>query len=581
MRPARWDETERTYEVGGATVLPDLVGVHAVARVGPPVEVSLEAVYFDTAGLDLARHDVTLRRRTGGEDAGWHLKLPQEGDTRTEVRHPLGRATRTVPEALLPPVRAWVRDRELVPIARISTRRLEYALLGGGGGTSSWPTSATTTCTPSDFTAACRSASGASGRWSCDDDAGEALLDAVEEALSGAGAARASSRSKLVRTLGDAAPVAPAHPSRKALARGSATQAAIAHLSSQVEALHVQDARLRAVAPGSVHKLRIAARRLRSALKTYGPVLDRELADRLTDELRWLGGSLGDARDAQVLRERLHQLVATQPVELVLGPVATRIDDELREAERMGMHQATGVLDGERYFRLLDALDAAVARPRPSPTQGMRRHVKSCRACCNGTPSGSAVRSRRSTGPRPPDRDLALHEARKKAKRLRYGAESTVPVLGKRAKRLAASVKKVQQALGTHQDTVMSRRVLREYGVRAHLSGENGFTFGRLHALEEARAGAARRDFEARGTRCPGRTCVAGDPRSRSSSPTFSASPSEVAARRVWLPRQDYRTGSCAAREERRWTPAQRARCVPSAAGRAPRTRSSSAGSAP
>ena len=89
------------------------------------------------------------------------------------------------------------------------------------------------------------------------------------------------------------------------------------------------------------------------------------------------------------------------------------------------------------------------------------------------------------------ERNVALHEARKKAKRLRYAAESAVPLLGKRAKRVAVSVKKVQQALGAHQDTVMSRRVLRDYGVRAHLSGENGFTFGRLHALEQARATSA------------------------------------------------------------------------------------------
>ena len=133
MSPAQWDETERKYEVEGATLLPPLIGVHSVARLSQPVELALEAVYFDTAGLDLARHDVTLRRRSGGEDAGWHLKLPQDGDTRTELREPLGRATRTVPKALLPSVRARVRDRELAPIARISTRRLQYALIGDDG----------------------------------------------------------------------------------------------------------------------------------------------------------------------------------------------------------------------------------------------------------------------------------------------------------------------------------------------------------------------------------------------------------------------------------------------------------------
>ena len=54
----------------------------------------------------------------------------------------------------------------------------------------------------------------------------------------------------------------------------------------------------------------------------------------------------------------------------------------------------------------------------------------------------------------------------------------------------------VQQALGEHQDTVMSRKFLREQGARMHLDGMNGFTLGRLHAIEEACAAAATEDFE-------------------------------------------------------------------------------------
>lgn len=98
------------------------------------------------------------------------------------------------------------------------------------------------------------------------------------------------------------------------------------------------------------------------------------------------------------------------------------------------------------------------------------------------------------------DRQLApvarVSTRRLKAKRLRYTAESTVPVLRRRARKLAASAKGVQGALGEHQDTVMSRQRLRDYGVRAHLNGENGFTFGRLHALEQMHAYAAERAFE-------------------------------------------------------------------------------------
>jgi CHAD domain-containing protein len=83
---------------------------------------------------------------------------------------------------------------------------------------------------------------------------------------------------------------------------------------------------------------------------------------------------------------------------------------------------------------------------------------------------------------------MALHDTRKAAKRLRYGAESATPVLGRRAKRLATRAKRVQELLGEHQDTVVARLTLRELGAQAYVANENGFTFGRLHALEQARA---------------------------------------------------------------------------------------------
>jgi CHAD domain-containing protein len=71
-------------------------------------------------------------------------------------------------------------------------------------------------------------------------------------------------------------------------------------------------------------------------------------------------------------------------------------------------------------------------------------------------------------------------------------------VLGAPATELAAAAEAIQDLLGEHQDTVVARQSLREIGVRAHLSGENGFTFGRLHSLEEARAAALVSDYPAR-----------------------------------------------------------------------------------
>ena len=52
----------------------------------------------------------------------------------------------------------------------------------------------------------------------------------------------------------------------------------------------------------------------------------------------------------------------------------------------------------------------------------------------------------------------------------------------------------MQDVLGRQQDTVVRRDTLRRLGVQAHLDGENAFTFGRLHALEQAAAESAERE---------------------------------------------------------------------------------------
>jgi CHAD domain-containing protein len=79
--------------------------------------------------------------------------------------------------------------------------------------------------------------------------------------------------------------------------------------------------------------------------------------------------------------------------------------------------------------------------------------------------------------------------------RLRYASEMAAPALGDPWRAVAERCEAVQDLLGEHQDTVVSRSTLRELGVQAHLSGENGFTFGRLHALEQVRAADAEREF--------------------------------------------------------------------------------------
>ncbi len=492
MTSAARDEIKRKYEVASSAVFPELDGRGGVTRVGQPAEHELEAVYFDTPGLDLARWGVTLRRRTGGEDAGWHLKVPGGRDTRAEFPIPLGRAVKTVPNRLLDPVRAIVRDRPVRPVAQISTRRREYSLLSEDG------TVAAVAC---DDRVHAQNLIDGSGpvewrEWEVElVDADRALLDSVERDLLGAGASPASAASKLHRTLGESVPsrVAPRALKGDGDSTGALLQALVAE---QVAELHAQDPRVRADEPGSVHRLRIAARRLRSVLTTYRQILEPGFPGPLREELRWLGLALSKARDAQVLGTRLDELVSGEPPELVLGPVAARIDTELQAAYRAGLDEGREALGSERYFRLLDSLDlAATALPLTAAADTpasdlvprlLRRDSKHLRCAVDAVHDAHGEQAR----------DLALHEARKKAKRLRYAAESAIPVFGGRAKTLAKSVKRMQDSLGLHQDSVVARQRLRELGVQAHLSSENGFTFGRLHALEERQALLAEEAFE-------------------------------------------------------------------------------------
>ena len=131
-------ETERKYEPArGGTAALDAVktmtGTAGVAAVSELPEQLLDAIYYDTADLRLIRAGITLRRRTGGEDAGWHLKLPAGADTRDEIRLPLTGADGPVPEELTALVRANTRGAALAPVVRIQTRRHVLRLLDGAG----------------------------------------------------------------------------------------------------------------------------------------------------------------------------------------------------------------------------------------------------------------------------------------------------------------------------------------------------------------------------------------------------------------------------------------------------------------
>jgi inorganic triphosphatase YgiF len=219
---SRYTETERKFDVVDSAVSPAVDGLTAVSRVERPASQSLEAVYYDTANHDLARHRITLRRRTGGTDAGWHLKLPAGPDSRTEVRAPLEEGTPAhpqVPDGLRDVVLAIVRERGLAPVARINPARSVVMLYGPDGSA------------VAEFCDDQVSASAVDGEeqqwreWELElaEGAGRELFEPLTRRLLDAGARPAGHGSKLARVLGseddsDQSPAALSDPVHRAVA---------------------------------------------------------------------------------------------------------------------------------------------------------------------------------------------------------------------------------------------------------------------------------------------------------------------------------------------------------------------------
>jgi CHAD domain-containing protein len=261
---------------------------------------------------------------------------------------------------------------------------------------------------------------------------------------------------------------------------------------AQVATMTSFDPLVRRGVPDSVHQMRIATRRLRSMLTSFGGVLRRDQTEALEAELRWLGDLLGSARDAEVIDAHLRRAMEELPQELVMGPVAARMRAHFAPVEAAARSAVLEALDSERYLALLTALDRLLDEPPLTPDAGRpaaevlppavsraRRRLRRRMRRARHTPAG-------------PDRDSALHEARKAAKHARYSAEAVSPAFGKPARRFAKRVKKVQTVLGDHHDGVVARASAADIGVQADLAGENAFTFGILYEKDACRA----RDLE-------------------------------------------------------------------------------------
>lgn len=495
-------ETERKYESARA-LSADLVAELAVAagaeQPPAPARFDLSAVYYDTADLRLARSRLTLRRRRGGSDEGWHLKLPAGPDARDEIRVPLGRY-RNPPAPLVALSRAAHRGATLQPVAELGTSRREWTLTDSADRVLASVTDDRVTghvlhAGPDGATAVeSRALEWTEIEVELGEHGSPELLDRIERALARAGVHRSGSSSKLARVLGERVPAAPARPA--AGPKSTAGQVVLAYLAEQADAIGAADPQVRQDAAEGVHAMRVACRRMRSTLQSFRPLLDRTRTNGLVTELRWLAGELGGARDLEVQEQRIGAAVAALAPELALGPVAAQTTRFFATRRTSAARTAGTALDSDRYLALLDAVDALLADPpftaaaaEPAPAALRALIAKAVRRTGKAQVAAHA---------HPPghERDEHLHEMRKAAKRLRYAAEVSAPALRRPATRLVAEVKAVQELLGEHQDSVVARGLLRELGAAAVAEGGNGFAFGWLLRDEQARAERAEGDLD-------------------------------------------------------------------------------------
>ena len=451
----------------------------------------METVYYDTPDLRLARWGVSLRHRAG---EGWTLKLASPPATPGKPGAVLERAELTFqggskkpPEAALEVVRAYVRRAELGPVARLSTVRRRVRLVDPTG---------SRVAEVVDDEVSVRDGRRVAARFreieveitgQDGTDKTNGIITPLVTRLRGAGAGAPDPTPKHIRALGPRAIEPPEVSPEPLLPNAPARDVIRNALAESVAALLHHDPLVRTGRDiEAVHQARVATRKLRSNLRTFGPLLDVEWTEPLRSELGWLALSLGAVRDREVLLERLRERAKSLPASDLRSATSLL---HLLEVEIDGLRDKLAIdLDSQRYIDLLENLVTAAHSPvtRPEADQPAIA-VLPALATTPWRRLRSAVRQTREAAPETPT-DPELHRIRILAKRTRYAAEAVAPVAGPRADAFAKAAAKLQTILGEHQDSVTAQAWLRA----ARVSGRRAFVAGELIALERIAANAAR-----------------------------------------------------------------------------------------
>jgi len=484
-------EIEATYSAPAESGLPSLAELVGVAEVDPPVSQVLVADYFDTYDLRLAWMGVTLRKRTGGDDPGWHLKVPAAG-ARYDVHDPLT-TDQAPPAPVVEALTTLTRGRRLTPMVTITTRRTLHRLRDAGG---------SILAEVADDRVTARSTlrdvvETAWREWEAelvDGDTG--LLMQVLEKFERAGAARASHSSKVARALGDSLAPVSGEARNRGRSHHRAQGVVRARLRDQVRQLLRWDVLLRRDVDDAVHQMRVAVRRLRSALATNRPMFQRERTEPLRAELKWLASLLGGARDAEVLRDRIGHLAAEEDGRLVDPAAVSSAQDELTRRYRDKYDQLVQELNSARYATLVDKLELLITDPPWAPTahdQKFGALLKRVRHDWKRLVAAVASADRAADAQ---TRQQRLHDARKAAKRARYAAEPLIPAYGTGAARFVKATTKLQTTLGDLHDAIVTMEELQQLAAKEAVLGHNVSTLTVLHSREQADAAKLETQFQ-------------------------------------------------------------------------------------
>jgi inorganic triphosphatase YgiF len=457
------------------TLAPERAGLAGIEELAP---LDLRATYYDTPDLRLARNGITLRHRTGEADrAGWTLKLPDApGNSTSRDEVEMNGPGNMIPDRAEELVAAFVRTDALTPVARLRTRRRRWSLQDADG---------QQVAELVDDRVSVLQRGRVTERFRELEIEGKGLdragVERIARVLTENGAAEAPQVPKLVRALGPRAKAPPevVVPDRikPGDPAGTAVRAAIAR---GVQRVMLNDPRVRLGDIEALHQMRVGTRRLRSDLRTFRPLVDRDWADRLRDELRWLGSVLGDVRDLDVLLERLH--AEADDLAPDLEPLFERLEAERAEARG----RLLGALRTARYLELLDRLVEAAAGPELTGAADAPA-AKALPPLVRR--SWNKLRKRaRKLGADSTDQDY--HRVRVLTKRARYGAEAVAPALGrkrgKQAARFAGRASNLQDLLGEMQDSVVAGDRTLEIAGQQPRAGRFDLAAGRLIERELA-----------------------------------------------------------------------------------------------